>query len=134
MYREIMDNIREVASDAVVLKVLNRLYADRLDRCNWNTQDRKHFLEAIMVCAEDGMLSVVEGGMDCDCVKYEGHVSYIPATVAAVEKHIESLYEYAEGPIHWEIMKPSQAVRVKSTSHDLIMEAFENGHPHIVYC
>jgi hypothetical protein len=30
-------------------------------------------------------------------------------------------------------MKPSEAVNIKSSSVDLALRAFEDGHPHIIY-
>lgn len=121
-------DLRVKTPDITMLRICRKVYGPAEQAAHDNTQDRLWFLRAIPACAENGQVAIVVGGMDCDCVRYEGHVYRAPATVKDVEAAIEDLYYYAEGPIHWEIMKPSEAAQVKRESRDLIMEAFENGH------
>lgn len=83
--------------------------------------------------AENGMVAVIESGRDCDGVAYDGRVSLIPAMVVAYERHDQQIAEYADGPYHLSICTPSAAKSIEYTSRDLTMEAFENGHQHVIY-
>lgn len=82
--------------------------------------------------AEHGEVAVVESGMDCDCVQYSGHVTITTADVRAVEDHIAERLAWADGPINFRLMKPSEARGLVARSRDLALEAYENGHQHVV--
>lgn len=82
--------------------------------------------------AEGGQVAIVAGGRDCDGVVYEGHVSLIPASVVAYERHVDRALEWADGPMHFDIELPSVAEHVEPYSRDLGAEAHENGHPHVL--
>lgn len=84
-------------------------------------------------CAEHGEVAVVTAGMDCDCSCWSGRVSILPANVMFVERWLNEFYDSAEGPQSHEIMRPSEARSIKSSSRDLALEAFEDGHAHVVY-
>ena len=94
---------------------------------------RQGFLNRLAQCAEDGQVAMVWSGMDCDCVKYEGAVRMVEATVAAVEKAADDYYSWADGPCGYYLERPSVARRLRYESRDLALEAFEDGHPHVVY-
>lgn len=89
------------------------------------------FVEQVRVCAEFGEVAVVYGGMDCDCSMWEDRVVLLPAVPVVVDKWICDYHDGAEGPQWTRISRPSRAPK-KSTSRDLALEAFENGHPHVV--
>jgi hypothetical protein len=78
-------------------------------------------------------VAFVTGGMDCDCATWENHVTMLPALPRYVMKAIDDMYEHADGRRHYRLMKPSEALKLKRTSRDLALEAFEDGHPHVVY-
>ena len=82
-------------------------------------------------CLEDGQICRVESGMDCDCVQFT-HSSLIdnPTPVALLASEEDSTY-WADGPLGIGYCRPSE--RPESRSRDLALEAFEDGHPHIVY-
>ena len=82
--------------------------------------------------AQDGRVAIVYGGIDCDCSRWDNRVSLVPATHWAVARWVDSYMEGAEGPQWWHLSRPSAAPRW-SSSRDLALEAFEDGHPHIVY-
>jgi len=132
-YTGMFATLRPVMTDTTLLHLCRTVYRDREQDAHFNTQLRVHYIRIIKECQEDGHVSVVSGGMDCDCVQYEGHVRTVPATVDAVDAAIEDLSINAEGPIHWEVMAPSKACNVKQTSRDLALEAFEDGHPWIIH-
>lgn len=83
--------------------------------------------------AEGGEVAVVHNGMDCDCSRWEGVVVYLPANLKEVEGWVESFYDNAEGPQGHYLEYPSVAASLRSSSRDLALEAFENGHPHSIH-
>lgn len=115
------------------LAVLDLLLRDRLDDSRRATQRRRAHLRQIVELAEGGQIAIVTSGMDCDCSAWTGSVSYVPATVAAVDEWLEDFYGNAEGPQGHYLAAPSVARRVQRTSRDLALEAYEDGHPHVVH-
>ncbi len=108
-----------------IVKDSNRRKIDYLQR-------RLRLKNHIDACNENGMIAVVEDGMDCDCVKYSGDVRIIPATLTHFLKHEQERANGCDGPFNLEIVQPSKAEGIESTSEDLALRAFENGHPHLV--
>ena len=78
-------------------------------------------------------IAVVWSGRDCDGVRYSGQVYMVEATREAVIEHINHEYEWADGPCSWRLMRPSEARSIQYTSRDLTLEAFEDGHAHVIY-
>ena len=76
---------------------------------------------------EDGRIAMVTSGMDCDCVEWENEVSLVK--VEDADKRAASEYEWADGPVSIEWMKPSEAAKLNKTSRDRIAAAHEDGHP-----
>ena len=69
-----------------------------------------------------------------DCDMCEGSSRYtIPASVLAYEKFCNDQYECAEGPMRINIMSRTEYDEFEPHFRDLALEAFENGHPHVVY-
>ena len=67
-----------------------------------------------------------------DCDMCEGtDRSLIPATSGALDEFLDSLYANAEGPVSWSLHAPSE--HFQSTFRDRALEAFEDGHPHVIY-
>ena len=56
-----------------------------------------------------------------------------PAGAMQWQRHIENLYEYAEGPVWFWLVPKGELPDARFGSRDLALEAFENGHPHICY-
>ncbi len=96
-------------------------------------QKRRSMHKAIRDLSENGEIAVVWSGMDCDCVQYSGSVSIIDADWRSVQEHIDNQYEWAEGPLYYSFEKPSVAEKIEYESRDLALEAFEDGHPHVIY-
>jgi hypothetical protein len=91
-------------------------------------------MQYVMDCiSENGKVAVVESGRDCDCVQYSGHVHIIEATTAAYEELYDHTAEWADGPFFFELMRCSVAGGIQAESRDLAMEAYEDGHAHVVY-
>jgi hypothetical protein len=78
----------------------------------------------------DGVVSLNQSGMDCDCVRAT-YGDIVPVkSKRAIEKSIDQIYQDAEGPQSVWIDFPDECVSY--SSRDLIMEAYEDGHPHSV--
>lgn len=116
------------------LHLLNRIEERRgfLREATERRVARQRFLVAIKDCAEGGKVALVWSGRDCDGVQYTGNVELADATVNAVQAAIDTTYEWADGPCSCYIERPSVAQGIPYTSRDLVMEAHENGHPHVL--
>ena len=92
---------------------------------------RARFAARVAKCANaDGDVAIVVSGMDCDCVKFTwSHVA--PAVPLAIEHFINHSNYWADGPQSVHVVPVDDAP--ESYSHDLALEAFEDGHPHVVY-
>ena len=79
----------------------------------------------------DGKISLNQSGMDCDCSKFTGGSIEFTTPRRKIERTIDQIYNDAEGPQSVWIDYPSR--KQTNTSRDLALEAFEDGHPHVVY-
>jgi hypothetical protein len=110
---------------------MKRIVAGR-QRSDW-LAGRQQLAAAIAAKAENGKVLVVESGRDCDGVQYWGNTRTIAASVMsfiAFEKHTA---KWADGPFYLDIERPSAENGICAGSRDLGMEAFEDGHPHVLY-
>lgn len=91
---------------------------------------KQKVIDAINKHAVDGKVCVNERFMDCDCAVGTGW-TVIPATWVHYERCVNQIYENAEGPGSTWLSAPEN--KVEPEFRDLALEAFENGHPHVVY-
>ncbi len=108
------------------------LKRDELKRGGDRLAAQADFAKRIADHAEGGKVAIVHGGRDCDGVESHGLVHILPATVVHADRFLNEIHEWAEGPTWWNLEKPSIAEGVESSSRDLTLEAFENGHPHVL--
>jgi len=80
-----------------------------------------------------GKVAIVYGGVDCDHSRWDNRVALIDANVTSVNKWGNDYMECAEGSQWWSIESMDYALSLKRSSRDLVMEAFEDGHPHAIY-
>ena len=131
--KELLELLKQVKwSDAKKLHILNKVVSWRVYERHEATERRRKFIDDIHNLAEDGMIAVVQGGRDCDGEQWEGLVSLVPATKQAVEGHIQHNFEWADGPLWHHLERPSVAKGIPYSSRDLALEAFEDGHPHVL--
>ena len=116
-----------------MLKVLHLTHQPRIAELQQCRAGRQGFLTNLRQMAEGGKIAAIESGRDCDCVEYSGKVHIIDATVAAYNALHDDLSDWADGPFRLCLERPSVAQRVKYESRDLVMEAHEDGHPHVIY-
>lgn len=108
---------------------------DRLSHLQQQARVRKAINKAQFYCdLETGraMMAVEVAGMDCDCSQFS-YLTYIPATRAEYEREAQSLYDWADGPLSVSPVPAGEVDNFKAYSRDLALEAFEDGHPHVVY-
>ena len=95
--------------------------------------ERWSTLQRYRACTRDGKIGLIRDGRDCDCVSY--HRELIVEAVPFVqfmreERHHE---HWLDGPESTTIVPPDQIDPCGDFSRDLALEAFEDGHPHVVY-
>lgn len=83
--------------------------------------------------AEHGHVAIVHSGRDCDGTSWSGVVVIIQATVIAVESWADNFDANAEGWQSWYIDRPSAVDHLEPEFRDLVLEAFEAGHPHCLH-
>lgn len=91
---------------------------------------RSHLADTIRRYQVDGQIAINYDQMDCDCAQWFSSV-LVPAHAMIVENHVQQTHNDAEGPVRWWLSHPD--TRVEYSSRDLALEAFEEGHPHVVH-
>jgi len=98
---------------------------------NWAIADRVKLAADLAAADVEGKVAFNVTGMDCDCVKvWYGKVIPTP-TLFAAQRMINIEYDHAEGPVSAWFDKPENAQA--NESRDLALEAFEDGHPWVVF-
>lgn len=118
--------------DGLRLKILDLIVRDKVAEAHERTRSWFAMRDRIAACAEGGKIAMIESGRDCDGVLYGGHVTLIEASTKAVRKHWDTVAEWADGAFSLAVEKPSVARGIRSRSRDLALEAFENGHSHVL--
>lgn len=80
----------------------------------------------------NGYVVICVNSVDCDMT----HASYtrlIPASLMACQCEEADIYNGAEGPTSVDYASPYDVEPNQYETNDLALEAFENGHPHVVY-
>lgn len=92
--------------------------------------ERVKIAERIAKYTEDGEVCTVESGRDCDMSEYCYSTLHTDMTVMKFVRKERDMYEWADGPCYLGLCRPSE--RPEGYSRDLALEAYEDGHPHIV--
>lgn len=85
--------------------------------------------QQIEMLAEGGKVGVIVWSRDCDHVCGESKY-VIDATLKAYDAFVERQLDGAEGPMSFRLCRASQPF--KGWSRDMVLEAHENGHAHLV--
>lgn len=96
---------------------------------NW----RAELAEQIAGKVESGRLGVVRDGMDCDCTQYHREYAVDFRGLVAFARYESDHYDSLDGRESTRYASPSDIDRARNASRDLALEAFEDGHPHVVY-
>ena len=90
-------------------------------------------IKTVKKFAENGKILLIEGGCDCDGSQYQNKTHLVNATFVEVNAFIEHAEKWADGSIYFDFDFPSNDEDYTRSSRDLVLEAFENGHQHIIY-
>jgi hypothetical protein len=82
-------------------------------------------------CAVNGKIWVSQAGRDCDGSQYQWRAYQIPATLLDYGKEEMRIYESADGPVSLCIHQADNLP--EPWSRDLALEAYEDGHSHVIY-
>lgn len=110
--------------------------ARRVRELSWvheKINDRAHMHFVMHKHIRNGQIGLLVSGMDCDCVQFSYGSVVSVNSLAELEKHIASMYEWADGPLNVTYTTPEKASKYERQSRDLALEAFEDGHGHVVY-
>jgi hypothetical protein len=92
---------------------------------------RQSLIRRIAELQVGGQVAVWESGRDCDSVRYSGFKCLIPATVREFDALYEHEHQWADGPFCLWVESP--LLERQRCSRDLALEAFEDGHSHVIY-
>lgn len=95
-------------------------------------QERVQLQRALDRATVNGQVTVVTKGMDCDCSAFHYRTTRNRDILMAEFQGITRRYEDAEGPLQVWFEQPGDYPDCHE-SRDLALEAFEDGHPHVVY-
>ncbi|WP_114947272.1 hypothetical protein [Microvirga calopogonii] len=109
-----------------LVRELNRNKVDFLAR-------RADLKAKISDLQEGGKVAIAYGGIDCDGGRWDNRVSTVPASPVAVERWYDRYEARAEGPQWQTLEKPSVASDLVEDDRDLALEAFEDGHSHVLF-
>lgn len=130
-----MRSISSAARSPRILKILhhNEEVHRMLEKAHERTERRRWWLRRFKRFHEDGKIGVLIWSRDCDMV--EGHVAWIAEvdTAAKLDAWIERRLESAEGPMSFTLVSVREAEDFLPSSRDRALEAFEDGHPHVIY-
>ena len=105
----------------------------KLKDVHFNINERVAYANFIKDKIDNGKVGLITSGMDCDCCAFE-YSSVLDATsIAKIVAHIHDAYDNAEGPLNFRFVTPKEAKAFQRYSRDLALEAFEEGHSHVVY-
>jgi hypothetical protein len=119
-----------------VRRVLKRCFREFIESKSYgDTADiNAQYRRVLDRCWADGKIGIIRSGMDCDCTKYH-HEEVIPMrnSVQALKRWDDHRQEWLDGPESVQFVRPDQIDRSNDYSRDLALEAYEDGHPHVVY-
>lgn len=117
-------------------RIFRRMGKTMVERDSYgSTADENAVVRGILDRAwVDGRIGFITDGMDCDCTKYHHErVIELPNSVQALKRYVDRHIEWLDGPESQRFVRPDQIDRSADYSRDLALEAFEDGHPHVVY-
>jgi hypothetical protein len=94
---------------------------------------RAAYADAIAGKVVAGKLGIIRTGMDCDCSAYSHGYTTSYEGLILFARNEEEHCEYLDGPETTHYCKPIVALEHNGYSRDLALEAYEDGHSHIVY-
>lgn len=115
------------------LRLLHYIHQPTIERLQARRNERLWLHNRIATLAEGGKILVIESGRDCDGCEYTGRTRLIDAAVAAFDQLDRELSKWADGPYRLTVARPSEQASITYESRDLVAEAHEDGHSHVIY-
>ena len=101
---------------------------------DYDINQRAAIRERILAVAVNGEYGIICSGMDCDCTAYRWEsVQKVPTNWFAFMRSIYSHEESLDGPESTHYVRPDEVEDGKHIRRDLALEAYEDGHPSVVY-
>ena len=94
--------------------------------------ERARLAKAISAKQRDGFVGLSVWQMDCDCASWTSF-EVLKANTMVVDHYLDDLHANAEGRVSWHFVTPQEARDSVGEHRDHALEAFEDGHPHVVY-
>jgi hypothetical protein len=94
--------------------------------------ERARLSKKIQTVQQGGKVAFYSWSRDCDCCESEG-LELMPASPLRIHREIDRLYSDPEGPVSWDILPPSEYEDFIPQQRDAALEAFEDGHPWVIY-
>lgn len=119
-----------------VRRVLKRCFRDLIEQKSYGdtTDINAQYRRVLDRCWSNGKIGIIRSGMDCDCTKYHHEETLtIANSVQALKRWDDVRQEWLDGPESVHFVRPDQIDRSNDYSRDLALEAYEDGHPHVVY-
>jgi hypothetical protein len=113
---------------SLIRRLCKELYHNKVDFLAQRIERKKQLAEL----QEGGVVAIVYGCIDCDSGRWDNRVSLVPATITAVEQWAERYHAQVEGPQWQRLERPSVAADLVEDDRDLALEAFEDGHAHLL--
>lgn len=106
-----------------------------LTSSGWSrTNENAEYRAILDRCWSDGKIGVAVSGMDCDCSSYARQYTIdVPNSVPHLKRWFDEHNEWLDGPESLSFIHPDAVDASQNYSRDLALEAFEDGHPHVVY-
>lgn len=95
--------------------------------------ERAHMHFVMHKHIRNGQIGFLVSGMDCDCVQFSYGSVVSVNSLSELEKRIDNMYEWADGPLNIRYTTPDKASKCTYSSRDLALEAYESGHSNVVY-
>jgi hypothetical protein len=131
-----LTHLDKFTHDRIILKfwsMRNRVYYNPSPREEYIREARAALIAIEAARLPDGTMNVSESGRDCDGVQYTGYVHRnIPATLTGLNALYERVAEGADGPFCLYPINRNSDLPSYS-SRDLTLEAFEDGHAHVLH-
>ena len=121
----------EITSEQAFLRKLGKFDSKRFGTDY--LAEKISVIKEINSFAENGKILVIVGGCDCDGSQYYGRCYVMDANYTTVSNFENDQSHWADGSIYFDYDKPSNEGEYSYSSRDLALEAYENGHNHIIY-
>lgn len=112
---------------------LIRPNARHISSVHYHINERAEYAARIAQCVENGLIGIVRSGMDCDCSRYVHSQVFKVENLFSFVRYEAEHRAWLDGPEHTSIVRLSEITPDDDYTRDLALEAYEDGHPWVVY-